>query len=300
MTAKNLNYNHFFIAKKKRFKHLLTNLVNKEVKEEVLLKPIKYSLIHSGKYIRPMIVYAIGKALKLNISNLDKIAAAIEIIHSYSLIHDDLPCMDNDDYRRGKLSCHKKFGESTAILTGDAMQALAFQIISRLSIKNSFDKNLAKILYDFSQSIGPSGLVAGQLYDLGINNKKVKIKMLEKIYKMKTGELIKLCLQLPLHLKKDIKKKDINNINKLSILLGTTFQIQDDYLGATLSFKQLGKTTKLDKKRNQPNFYNILGEDRTRRIIDDNFSKIFNIIDNFTFSCNELSFLIQLIYKRNK
>ena len=87
------------------------------------------------------------------------------------------------------------------------MQALAFQIISRLSIKNSFDKNLAKILYDFSQSIGPSGLVAGQLYDLGINNKKVKIKMLEKIYKMKTGELIKLCLQLPLHLKKDIKKK---------------------------------------------------------------------------------------------
>lgn len=247
-----------------------------------------------------MIVYAIGKALKLNISNLDKIAAAIEIIHSYSLIHDDLPCMDNDDYRRGKLSCHKKFGESTAILTGDAMQALAFQIISRLSIKNSFDKNLAKILYDFSQSIGPSGLVAGQLYDLGINNKKVKIKMLEKIYKMKTGELIKLCFQLPLHLKKDIKKKDINNINKLSILLGTTFQIQDDYLGATLSFKQLGKTTKLDKKRNQPNFYNILGEDRTRRIIDDNFSKIFNIIDNFTFSCNELSFLIQLIYKRNK
>ncbi len=300
MMSKDSNYNHFFIAKKKRFKKLLTNLVNKEVKEEVLLKPIKYSLIHNGKYLRPMIVYAIGKALKLSTPNLDKIAAAIEITHSYSLIHDDLPCMDNDDFRRGKLSCHKKFGQSTAILTGDAMQALAFQIISKLSFENRVDKNLAKILYDFSYSIGPSGLVAGQLHDLGINNKKVKIKTLEKIYKMKTGELIKLCLQLPLHLKKGIKKKDINNINRLSILLGTTFQIQDDYLGATLSFKQLGKTSKLDKKRNQPNFYNILGKEKTSRIIDDNYNKIFNIIDNFTFSCNELLFLIRLIYKRNK
>ena len=160
-------------------------------------KAIHYSVLNGGKRIRPQLVLLMAEALKVDVNpkTIDLMAASGELIHSYSLIHDDLPSMDDDDYRRGKLSCHKKFDEATAILAGDAIQPLALEILTTIKDKKLKSEQKLKIINLFAKACGPRGMVEGQSRDLAAEGKKVKIEDLDKIHHLKTGKLIEACVE---------------------------------------------------------------------------------------------------------
>ena len=163
-------------------------------------KAIHYSVLNGGKRIRPQLVLLMAEALKVDVSpkTIDLMAAAGELIHCYSLIHDDLPSMDDDDFRRGKLSCHKKFDEATAILAGDAIQPLALEILTTIKDEKLKPYQKLKIINLFAMACGPKGMVEGQSRDLAAEGKKIKIKDLDEIHYLKTGKLIEACVELSL------------------------------------------------------------------------------------------------------
>ena len=167
-----------------------------------ILDAMRYSSLNGGKFIRALLVYSTADAFKINVKLLDQVAISIELIHAYSLIHDDLPSMDNDTIRRGVPSCHIAFSESTAILAGDALQALAFEILSENKYKGISDNMRLRWINYLSSSIGAAGIAGGQYLDLLINNKSTELEYLNYIYSLKTSSLIKSCIILPAMLRK--------------------------------------------------------------------------------------------------
>ena len=162
---------------------------------ELLLKAMHYSATAGGKYIRPLLVYASGRALNLQPRTLDGIATAIELIHTYSLIHDDLPSMDDDDLRRGQPSCHRQFDEATAILAGDALQALAFEIVAGDAALSAQPQQQSQVILGLARACGASGMAGGQVLDLASLGKQISQAELERIHSYKTGALIQVLRQ---------------------------------------------------------------------------------------------------------
>ena len=199
----------------------------KRQKKSLLLNPMKYGIISGGKKIRSTIILDTGKIFKIRESNLLNICAAVECIHSYSLIHDDLPCMDNDSMRRGKLSTHKKYGESTAVLAGNSLLTLAFEIISdKKNLLSSNQKNeIINLLANFS---GHTGIAGGQELDLKFENKRKKFNQILDMQRKKTGKLFNFCLQsVAIIAKKNEKNK--KNFANLGEEIGLLFQLADDF-----------------------------------------------------------------------
>ena len=262
-----------------------------------LIDPMKYSSLNGSKYIRSLLVYATGEALNLNPELLDQPAVAIELTHTYTLIHDDLPCMDDDDIRRGAPSCHIAFNESSAILAGDALQSLAFQILSHKKNDHiSYETHLNWVNF-FSAAIGLHGVAGGQYLDLAVNNKNVELKQLEKIYTLKTGNLIAPCIMLPYMLDKNYPK-DSKDILELGLSLGVCFQIKDDLLGCTSSSETLGKTSNKDEIRNQPNYVKLLGIDEAQKKLNEQ-KDFFNIkLKNLNFDKTIFAEISNYIFER--
>ena len=236
-------------------KLLKSNLLNDE-----LSKAMIYGSMNGGKRIRPFIVSVFANIAKIKKNNYLRISAAIESIHSYSLIHDDLPSMDNDDYRRGKLSVHKKFNEAKAILAGDALHDLAFEILSdkKTHKKSNVRINLVKKL---SKVLGSKGLAGGQSLDLLFENMNVTANQILKMYLMKTSSLFSYCCVAPFILAKK-NKKNIKFAEEFGNLYGLIFQIIDDILDETKSFKILGKTPGKDKKQGKSTFISYINKDK--------------------------------------
>jgi len=267
-----------------------------------LLNPMKYTLLNGSKFVRSLLIYATGSALNIPSKFLDQPAIAIELIHTYTLIHDDLPCMDDDDIRRGKPSCHIAFDESSAVLAGDALQSLAFEILSERKHKEINYETYLNWVQFLSKSIGVNGVAGGQYLDLSINSNIVEVDFLSEIYMLKTGKLITPCILLPymLYNQSSIKKIDgkFNELIKLSELIGLSFQIKDDLLGYTSSSKVLGKTKNKDELRNQPNFVNILGIDETLKILEKNKNNIDMIIKNTELKNTIFNNVVNYIFTR--
>jgi len=267
-----------------------------------LLNPMKYTLLNGSKFIRSLLTYATGSALNIPSKLLDQPAIAIELIHTYTLIHDDLPCMDDDDIRRGKPSCHIAFDESSAVLAGDALQSLAFEILSERKHKEINYETYLNWVQFLSKSIGVNGVAGGQYLDLSINSNIVEVDFLSEIYMLKTGKLITPCILLPymLYNQSSINKIDgkFNELIKLGELLGLSFQIKDDLLGYTSSSKVLGKTKNKDELRNQPNFVNILGIDETLKILEKNKNNIDMIIKNTELKNTIFNNIVNYIFTR--
>tara|TARA_B100000579_G_scaffold320662_1_gene270264 strand:- start:419 stop:1324 length:906 start_codon:yes stop_codon:yes gene_type:complete len=262
-----------------------------------LIDPMKYSSLNGSKYIRSLLVYATGSALNLNPELLDQPAVAIELTHTYTLIHDDLPCMDDDDIRRGAPSCHIAFNESSAILAGDALQSLAFQILSHKKYDQISYETYLNWVNFFSVSIGLHGVAGGQYLDLAVNNKNVELKQLEKIYTLKTGNLIAPCIMLPYMLDKDYPK-DSKEILELGLSLGVCFQIKDDLLGCTSSSETLGKTSNKDEIRNQPNYVKLLGIDEAQKKLNEQ-KDFFNMkLKNLSFDKTIFAEISNYIFER--
>ncbi len=225
-----------------------------------LHKAIRHSLFAGGKRFRPAFVFAVGKTLDVPNEKLLNVAAAIEMIHTYSLIHDDLPAMDDDDLRRGRETCHVKFGEATAILAGDALETFAFQVIAE-------DENLSpeirvRLISEIARGAGtPSGMVAGQQVDLESEGKEIRIEDLENIHRGKTGAMIEVSARTAAIIA-EINEDQLSAVTKYASSLGLLFQITDDLLDVTQTTEVLGKTAgkdEISKKATYPAYYGIDG-----------------------------------------
>ena len=243
---------------KTKFDKFYNNLLLSKLDNNFLSKAMKYSSINGGKRIRSFLVSQSSKMVNLSSENSMIISSAIESIHAYSLIHDDLPSMDNDDFRRGKPSSHKKFGEATAILAGDALHDFAFQLISGSLKKIDPDKNL-KLINFLTLCTGYDGLAGGQSLDLLFENKKISKKNIIEMYAKKTGKLFEFSFAAPFIIKGESKKR-IEFSKIYGSIFGIIFQIIDDLIDEINSFKILGKTPGKDKKQGKRTLLSFIGE----------------------------------------
>ena len=211
----------------KKVDKFILNFLKKQ-KKSLLVEPMKYGVISGGKKIRSTVIFDIGKLLNIKEKKLLSICAAVECIHSYSLIHDDLPCMDNDSMRRGKLSTHKRYGEATAVLAGNSLLTLAFEIISdKKNLLSSKQKN--EIINLLSYCSGHTGIAGGQELDLKFENKKKKLKQIIEMQRKKTGKLFNFCLQ-SVSIIGNKSKQEKKTFGRLGEDIGLLFQLADDFL----------------------------------------------------------------------
>ncbi len=221
-----------------------------------LAEAIEYSTLNKGKRIRPALLYAIGEALGIPLTKLDSAAAAIELIHSYSLVHDDLPAMDNDDLRRGQPTCHIQYSEFTAILVGDAQQSLAYECLAQDALLDDATKlQLIKLL---SQASGAQGMIGGQYLDMQSQGQLKDQATLEKIHQMKTGALIKAALLMGACQSKAFIQKS-PGVGLFGERIGLAFQVQDDIMDIESTTEQLGKPAGSDKEANKLTYPKLLG-----------------------------------------
>lgn len=196
---------------------------------DTLQTALKYTIFNGGKRLRPLLVYLTGLVFDTPLSKLHAPAAAVELIHGYSLVHDDLPAMDNDDYRRGKLSCHKAFGEATAILVGDALQTLAFDILANPSLNPNPPNVQLQMIQSLARAAGSTGMIAGQMMDMTVLNTDISLDTLINLHEKKTGALFKASLLLGLYASKPKNLNQYVNIfTTLGLKLGLLFQVLDD------------------------------------------------------------------------
>ena len=226
-----------------------------------LIIPMKYGTLFGGKKIRSSVIFNTGKIFGINYNKLINICAAVECIHSYSLIHDDLPCMDNDKLRRGKPSTHIKFGESTAILAGNSLLTLAFELISdkKYRIKPEKKNRLLKLL---AECAGHAGIAGGQFLDLSYERKKISSSKIISMQKKKTGKLFSFCCLAPSVLSGESSKIK-REMSVIGEEIGLLFQIADDLLDIKGSKSDTGKLVRKDKKRGKSTLINLLGYKRT-------------------------------------
>ena len=266
-------------------------------KKTELINPIKYGVLPGGKKIRSKLLIDVGQIFNINYTLLVRIGSAVECIHAYSLIHDDLPCMDNDSMRRGKLSVHKKFGESTAILAGNSLLTIAFEILSSKNLNLSDSKKIELIHY-ISKSSGHSGVAGGQYLDLSYEKKKVTIKKILNMQIKKTGMLFIFACIAPVIIAG--KKKYFNRFYNIGSDIGLIFQITDDLLDLKGDPKKLGKKTKKDNKKGKATLISLLGYEKTivyRQILK---NKVFKSLNIFGKKADNLKKTINFILERAK
>ena len=280
----------------KKIDKFLINFINNQNKS-LLVAPMKYGVISGGKKIRSTIIFDIGRLFKIKEKKLVPICAAVECIHSYSLIHDDLPCMDNDSLRRGKPSTHKKYGEATAVLAGNSLLTLAFEIISDNRNKlNARQKNeIIQILSNFS---GHTGIAGGQELDLKFENKTKKINQIVDMQRKKTGKLFNFCLQSVAIIAKKNKKQKFF-FGKLGEEIGLLFQLADDFLDIKGSKKLVGKPIKKDKKKGKSTLIHSLGYKNAINYADKLQKKILLKLTKHGKNANELKKTIKFILERS-
>jgi farnesyl diphosphate synthase len=234
-------------------------LPGENILPQALHQAMRYSVLDGGKRTRPLLTYATGQALGLSEDALDAQACAVEFIHVYSLIHDDLPAMDNDDLRRGKPTCHKAYDEATAILAGDALQALAFEILANDSAIQVGAEARIKMIAALTRASGSVGMVGGQAIDLGSVGRKLTLPELENMHIHKTGALIRASVNLAALSKPDLDADVAKKLDHYAKCIGLSFQVKDDILDIEADTATLGKTQGKDVDNDKPTYPALLG-----------------------------------------
>jgi farnesyl diphosphate synthase len=227
---------------------------------------MRYSVLGGGKRLRPILVYSTGAALGAPLERLDPAAAAVELIHVYSLVHDDLPAMDDDDLRRGRPTCHKAYDEGTAVLVGDALQALAFEVLARDRSDGLDAQHRLQQLSVLSYGIGTTGMAGGQAIDLAAAGKPLTAAALEEMHRRKTGALIRASVLLGAIGAGIREGSEFEALAEYGAQLGLAFQIQDDVLDVAGDATQLGKATGADAARGKPTYPSVHGLEESRRL----------------------------------
>lgn len=261
---------------------------------------MRYATLGGGKRLRPLIVYATGETLNIPAEQLDGPAAAVELIHAYSLVHDDLPAMDDDDLRRGKPSCHMAYDEATAILAGDALQTQAFAVLSRNQAMTVNADTRLKMISQLAQASGSHGMAGGQAMDLAATGKQITIAELQDLHIHKTGALIRASVLLACLSKTDLEAAIEDNLDHYAKCIGLAFQIQDDILDEEIDTETLGKPSGADREREQPTFPSLLGMTDAKRNAADLIAESLAALEPLGEQADPLRWLANFVIDRKR
>ena len=275
----------------------LNNFINKQNNSK-LIPAMKYALFPGGKKIRSKILIDIGSLLSIDYKSLITVGAAVECIHAYSLVHDDLPCMDNDKIRRGKPSAHIKFGESTAVLAGNSLLTMAFEILSSSSFKVS-KKTKIDLIKKLSESSGHLGIAGGQYLDLSYEKKKKSKNQIIEMEVKKTGKLFSFCCSAPAMIKKK-NNKEIKFFENLGSNIGLLFQISDDLIDFKGDTKKAGKKTGKDQKRGKATLISLIGYTNAVKYCDKIIFDVYNSLKKYGSNSKNIKETLDYMLNRDK
>jgi farnesyl diphosphate synthase len=284
---------------KTRVDHALSELLPQTDKEKTQLNAaMRYAMTNGGKRVRPIVTYATGTALGIALDTLDAPACAVEMLHAYSLVHDDLPAMDDDDLRRGKPTLHKHYDEATAILAGDALQALAFTVLASNEDPALSDTTKLKMVAVLGEASGVNGMAVGQAIDLESVGKTLSLEQLEAMHRHKTGALIRASAKMAV-LAADIADNALHQkIDAYADAIGLSFQIVDDILDVTSDTETLGKTQGADEALNKPTYPALLGLDGAKKYAQQTHMAALDALSGLDTQFDELRNLSEFIVKR--
>ncbi|WP_371188573.1 (2E,6E)-farnesyl diphosphate synthase [Thalassotalea maritima] len=273
-------------------------LASIERNDEQLFEAMRYGLLIGGKRMRPYLAYVTGDMLSLELDDIDPIAAAIECIHAYSLIHDDLPAMDDDALRRGKPTCHIKFDEATAILAGDALQSLAFDILANHSFKTIDSATVVRLVAMLSKAAGYQGMCGGQAMDLAATDKQVSLEHLQTIHKLKTGALLQASILMPATCRQDLPAETYQGLLHFAQQIGLAYQVHDDIIDITGTEETLGKPAGSDLQANKSTYPALLGLDGAIKKEQQLFEQAITALQGLPFNTSTLADFSSFIIKR--
>jgi geranylgeranyl pyrophosphate synthase len=263
-----------------------------------LLEAMRYSVLGGGKRVRPLLVYASGELIDAELQPLDAIATAVELIHAYSLVHDDLPAMDDDDLRRGRPTTHRQFDEATAILAGDALQALAFEVLASDPALSAQPSALGRIVAWLARAAGPKGMVGGQALDMEAEGKRLDERGLERIHRGKTGALIRSAIMMPSELGA-LDRAQRSSLDVFASEIGLVFQIRDDLLEIEQDTATLGKNAGSDAGNAKSTYPSTLGVEGARRRAADTQARALTALRSLGARADGLVWLSEFILKRS-
>ena len=274
----------------------LTQLV---INDEKLHQAMSYGLLIGGKRIRPYLVYITGEALGVDLNDLDGIAGALECIHAYSLLHDDLPAMDDDDLRRGKPTCHKAFDEATAILAGDSLQTLAFDILANHNFSKEIKPKQINLIQQLVAASGYQGMCGGQALDLAATDKEINLEQLETLHSLKTGALLEASVLMAAECAQNISAQDKQALKKYAQLVGLAYQVQDDIIDITSTEEQLGKPSGSDLASNKSTYPALLGLQGAQQKAENLFQQALQALARLPYNTQSLAEFATFIIKRS-
>ena len=272
-------------------------LPSPEVAPQRLHAAMRYAAMGGGKRVRALLSHAAGELCSARIETVESAAAAVELIHAYSLVHDDMPCMDDDDLRRGKPSCHKQFDDATALLVGDALQSLAFQILSPSGLHADSGKQLEMVQLLASAS-GSRGMAGGQAIDLESVGKTLNQTELEYMHIQKTGALIRVSALLGAYSADEVDFEKVRAVDAYAQSIGLAFQVVDDILDAEADTSTLGKTAGKDAEANKPTYVTILGLKRAKEMAEELHANALEAVQVYGAEAQRLVQLAQYITHR--
>jgi farnesyl diphosphate synthase len=265
---------------------------------QLLHDAMRYAVFNGGKRVRPLLVYAVGECLQVPEQVLDAPAAAIELIHAFSLVHDDLPAMDDDDLRRGKPTVHRKYDEATAILAADALQPLAFSVLADMAdAPRQTRSRLVKMVADACGSLGMTG---GQSLDLSAEGRELSVDEIEHMYAMKTGALIHASVVAPTLLSNAVSDQQSAAIDAFGRTIGLAFQIKDDILDVEGETEVIGKQSGADQRLNKATYPGLVGIEKARQRCDELLDSALQRLDDFGEDAASLRWLARFIVERGK
>jgi farnesyl diphosphate synthase len=262
-----------------------------------LLEAMRYATLGGGKRLRALLVYATGQALGASHRALDTAAAAVEMIHAYSLVHDDMPVMDDDDLRRGRPTCHKAYDEATALLVGDALQSLAFETLSDPATLSA--EQQSAMVRRLAQAAGVSGMAGGQAVDLESVGKKLDLNALQAMHKLKTGALIRASVALGALAADNCDEKTLSHLERYADCIGLAFQVQDDVLDVIADTETLGKPQGADIALNKPTYPALLGLEKAQQKAVALIEKALGQLAELPMNTEALAALAQFVVKRS-
>lgn len=263
-----------------------------------LHEAMRYSVLNGGKRVRPLLVYLTGRTLQANLLSLDAPACAVELIHAYSLVHDDLPAMDDDDLRRGKPTCHKAFDEATAILAGDALQTLAFHVLSHDPYSQVTDKRRLEMVDTLALASGSRGMVGGQSLDMEAEYKTLNLAELENMHIHKTGALIRASVKLGALACAQVDKSVLDKLEHYAKCIGLAFQIQDDILDIESDTATLGKTQGADQAHHKSTYPSLLGLRGAKQMAQELIGQALTSLQDFDDHANPLRWVAEYVVTR--
>ena len=264
---------------------------------EKLIDAMRYSVLGPGKRVRPLLSYASGELLGLPADRVDPIGVAVELVHAYSLVHDDLPAMDDDDMRRGRPTTHRKYGEAMAILAGDALQALAFDVLCRDPA--GFGTTGTPVIGWLARAAGPAGMAGGQVLDLLAEGRRVDEPALANIHRRKTGELIRAAIMMPGELA-DTLPDTLRLLDEFAANIGLAFQIRDDLLEVESDTAAIGKNAGSDRRNEKSTYPSILGVDDARRRAGEVYGDAMTALDRLGEGASGLRWIADFIVNRSR